>query len=607
MRLKALQIILILIIDSVIVAFSSFIPLMLRFGFFDIETIYLDRVLMFLPVNIAIAIVVLALFKLYTRVWSFAGFSELLAAFLATIIIEAIYLFYNILFAIVLPTSFYPIQWLSLFILICGSRLSVRFYRQIIKRNRASNNKKGILVVGAGAAGSTIATEIGINTSDRRIVCFVDDNRAKKGKYLQGSLIAGNRYDIPALVEKYNVDEIIIAIPSACSSDMHDIIKICSTTPARLKILPGIMKGMKDSISQNIRDVNYEDLLGRNIIEINNEALSGFIESKTVLITGAGGSIGSELCRQILENNPKKLIMVDNYENSLYELSEEIKRYFPRADAVSLIASIQDENRINRIIKEFRPQIIFHAAAHKHVPLMEDSPCEAVKNNCGGTLVLAKLADKYKVEHFILISTDKAVRPTNVMGATKRICEMIIQAINQKSKTRFVAVRFGNVLGSNGSVVPLFLKQIEEGGPVTLTHKSITRFFMTIPEAISLVLQASLPSNAGELFVLDMGEPVKIYDLAENLIKLEGLVPEKDIKIEIIGLRPGEKLYEEILIQEEGLEKTHNDLIFVEKPAKIDETGFFEKLEKLISSANSNSPKIIDEIATVCDTYRKAE
>jgi len=437
----------------------------------------------------------------------------------------------------------------------------------------------------------------------QRVVCFVDDNKSKKNKYLNGVLIAGNRYDIPALVEKYDAAEIIIAIPAASPSEMHDIIKICDATPARLKILPGITKSTSDSLTKNVRDVNYEDLLGRNTVEIDNKELSGFLKGKTVLVTGAGGSIGSELCRQILANKPKKLIMVDIYENNLFDLSEELKRRFPEADAIPLIASVRDEKRIVEIFELYMPNIVYHAAAHKHVPLMEDSPCEAVKNNCGGTYTLAKLADKYNTEHFILISTDKAVRSTNVMGATKHICEMIVQTINKESNTRFVAVRFGNVLGSSGSVIPLFLRQIEEGGPVTITHRNVTRFFMTIAEAVSLVLQAGIPNGNGELFVLDMGEPVNIYDLAINLIKMKGLVPDKDIKIEITGLRSGEKLYEELLIDEERLEHTNNDLIFIDRTEDIDIDVFIKGLHRLLEAADSNSESIKDEIKKLCSDY----
>ena len=603
MRSKVKQIVIIVIVDIAIVTFSAIVPLILRFGIFDIDSTYLNLALRFLPIDICIAIVILTLFKLYTRIWSFAGFSELIAVFQASIIIQAIYIMYHIVFDIDLPRSFYPIQWVFLLILLGGSRISVRFYRQIMKRNRTAKEFTSIIVVGAGSAGSTLANEINYQNTDRRVVCFVDDNKSKKNKYLNGILIAGSRYDIPELVDKYLAEEIILAIPGARPSDMHDIIKICGSTPARLKILPGITKNMTESLSKNVRNVNYEDLLGRNTVEIDNEHLSEFLSGKTVLITGAGGSIGSELCRQILANRPKKLIMLDIYENNLFDLSEELKRRFPDADFESLIASVRDEKRISEIFENYLPQIVYHAAAHKHVPLMEDSPCEAVKNNCGGTYITAMMADKYKAEHFILISTDKAVRPTSVMGATKHICEMIVQTINKTSETRYVSVRFGNVLGSSGSVVPLFLRQIEEGGPVVVTHKDVTRFFMTITEAVSLVLQAGIPNGKGELFILDMGEPVKIYDLAVNLIKIKGLVPCKDIKIEFSGLRPGEKLYEELLACEEGLESTPNDLIFVGKPANIDTDMFVNGLHGLLTLAESNSDYIKDEIVKICDTY----
>ena len=352
-----------------------------------------------------------------------------------------------------------------------------------------------------------------------------------------------------------------------------------------------------------MREVNYEDLLGRDAVVIENPELASFVAEKTIMVTGGGGTIGSELCRQIIANNPGKLLVIDIYENGAYELQMELKRYYPDADVEVLIASVRDYDRMENIFSTYKPDIIYHAAAHKHVPLMEYSPNEAVKNNCMGTWNMAKLADKYGVHRFVLISTDKAVRPTNVMGATKRICEMIVQTYNRKSKTEFVAVRFGNVLGSNGSVIPLFLKQIETGGPVTLTHKEITRFFMTIPEAVSLVLKAGLMAKGGEIFVLDMGQPVKIYDLAVNLIKMKGYVPGRDIKIEIVGLRPGEKLYEELLMAEEGLESTTNDLIFIGKPIKLDDEKFLNQLDQLIHIAYQNGNTIKAEIEKVCDTY----
>jgi FlaA1/EpsC-like NDP-sugar epimerase len=591
--------------DAAIVAFSSIMPLVLRFGIFSLDAIYFQRALICLPVDVLIAIAALVSFKLYSRVWSFAGVDELIAVTKATLVIEAVYLVYHLAIPVFMPRSYYVFQWTFLFILISGSRLSIRFYRMILKRNRPPVGQVSTMIVGAGSAAAILINEIKYRPTKYRITCIVDDNKSKRGKYISGIHIEGNRFDIPALAEKYDVEEIIIAMPSATAGEIREVITIADETDARIKILPTYTKASTSSISSAIREVNYEDLLMRNSIEIDNEELADFINDKIVMVTGAGGSIGSELCRQIVANRPKKLIMLDIYENNIYEVAEELERRYKGANTeiIELIASVRDENRLRKILEEYNPQIIFHAAAHKHVPLMEDSPCEAVKNNCGGTFTLAKLANEYRVEDFVLISTDKAVRPTNVMGATKRICELIVQAMNRKSDTRFVAVRFGNVLGSNGSVIPLFLRQIEEGGPVTVTHNEVTRFFMTIREAVSLVLQAVIPNGNNELFILDMGEPVKIYDLAESLIKMKGLKPGKDVEIKVVGLRPGEKLYEELLMAEEGLGSTKNDLIFVGKPTEIDEESFFIGLDRLLKAAAENSDVIKDEIAEVCVTY----
>jgi FlaA1/EpsC-like NDP-sugar epimerase len=605
MKSRTLQIIIIIVVDCAVVAFSEAAPLLLRFGIFTVNDVYLQRMLTCLPIDMAIAICVLAFFKLYNRVWSFAGYSELIAVLKASLVMEAIFVVYRMVFTDPMPRSYYLFEWVFLFLLLGGSRLFVRFYRQILKRNRAGTGLKNAMIVGAGSAASILINELRYKTMGTYVACIVDDNVQKKGKYISGIRIEGNRYDIPALAEKNNIDEIIIAIPSASPAEMHEIIQICGKTSARLKILPTYVKGMAvSSFSQAVRDVNYEDLLSRNTVEIGNEGLAKFLSGKTVLVTGAGGSIGSELCRQIAANGPGRLLMIDINENGIHDLTAELQRHYPAAEIITLVASVRDERRIAKIFETYHPQIIYHAAAHKHVPLMEDSPCEAVKNNCAGTLSLAQLADRYHAEHFIMISTDKAVRPTNVMGATKRICEMIVHMIGKTSDTRFVAVRFGNVLGSNGSVIPLFLRQIEEGGPVTVTHKDVTRFFMTISEAVSLVLQAGIPNGGGELFILDMGEPVKIYDLAVNLIKLKGLVPDKDIRIKFTGLRPGEKLYEELLMDEEGLESTHNDLIFVGRPVDVDRKIFEKKLHILIEEADANSDRIKEELMLVCDTYR---
>lgn len=600
---KVIRIIILMIVDAAIIVFSSVMPLALRFGIFTMDMVYLESALECIPIDIAIAVAVLAAFKLYNRVWSYAGIDEMISVFKASLVIEALYVAYRVFFSVAMPRSFYVFNWMFLFILLAGSRVSIRLLRQFKKRYEKTEDTRNVMIIGAGAAASLLIKELKYGPGNAKISCIIDDNPAKKGKYIHGLPIVGAREDVPQMAEKYDIDEIIIAIPSASPVTIRDILSICQETSARLKILPAIAASLTSSLSQSVRDVNYEDLLGRDTVIIENPELAGFVAGKTIMVTGGGGTIGSELCRQVVANKPGKLLIVDIYENGAYELQMELKRYYPEADIKVLIGSVRDYVRMENIFNEYKPDYVYHAAAHKHVPLMEDSPNEAVKNNCKGTLNMAKLSDEYGVKRFILISTDKAVRPTNVMGATKRICEMIVQTYNKMSDTEFVAVRFGNVLGSNGSVIPLFLKQIETGGPVTLTHREITRYFMTIPEAVSLVLKAGLMAKGGEIFVLDMGQPVKIYDLAVNLIKMKGYVPGKDIQIEIVGLRPGEKLYEELLMAEEGLQSTSNELIFVGKPIDINQIEFLEKLDDLIAKAENNTNRIKKEIEMVCDTY----
>lgn len=603
MRSKVIRIIILIIIDAAVVTFSSIAPLALRFGIFTMDIYYLTPALKCLPIDIAITIAVLAVFKLYNRVWTYAGIDEMIATFKASLVIEALYVVYRLLWSIDMPRSFYVFNWVFLFILLAGARLSIRLFKQFRKKYRRTGEKRNVMIVGAGSAASLLIKELEFGPGSSRIVCIIDDNPAKKGKYIHGFPIVGGRDDIPRMADKYDVDEIIIAIPSAPPTVTRDILSICQETNAKLKILPAISASLTESLSRTVREVNYEDLLGRDAVIIENPELAEFVAGRTIMVTGGGGTIGSELCRQVIANKPAKLLVVDIYENGAYELQMELAQYYPEADVEVLIASVRDYDRLEDIFRKYRPDVVYHAAAHKHVPLMEFSPNEAVKNNCKGTLNMVRLADQYKVKRFVLISTDKAVRPTNVMGATKRICEMIVQTYSSVSDTEFVAVRFGNVLGSNGSVIPLFLKQIAAGGPVTITHKEITRFFMTVSEAVSLVLQAGLLAKGGEIFVLDMGQPVKIYDLAVNLIKMKGYVPGKDIKIEIVGLRPGEKLYEELLMAEEGLESTPNDLIFIGQPIDIDRDEFLGKLDKLIAIAETNSDNIKHEIEKICDTY----
>lgn len=603
MRSKVIRIIILMIVDAAIIVFSSIMPLALRFGIFTMDMVYLESALECIPIDIAIAVAVLAAFKLYNRVWSYAGIDEMISVFKASLVIEALYVAYRVFFSVAMPRSFYVFNWMFLFILLAGSRVSIRLLRQFKKRYEKTEDTRNVMIIGAGAAASLLIKELKYGPGNAKISCIIDDNPAKKGKYIHGLPIVGDRDDIPKMAEKFDIDEIIVAIPSASPVTIRDILSICQETNAKLKRLPAIAASLTSSISQSVRDVNYEDLLGRDTVIIENHELAGFVAGKTIMVTGGGGTIGSELCRQIVANKPGKLLIVDIYENGAYELQMELKRYYPEADIKVLIGSVRDYDRMESIFNEYKPDYVYHAAAHKHVPLMEDSPNEAVKNNCKGTLNMAKLSDEYGVKRFILISTDKAVRPTNVMGATKRICEMIVQTYNKMSDTEFVAVRFGNVLGSNGSVIPLFLKQIETGGPVTLTHREITRYFMTIPEAVSLVLKAGLMAKGGEIFVLDMGQPVKIYNLAVNLIKMKGYVPGKDIQIEIVGLRPGEKLYEELLMAEEGLQSTSNELIFVGKPIDVDKDIFMERLDSLINYAEDNGNNIKAEIQEICDTY----
>lgn len=603
MSSKYIRIAILVIVDAIIVALSSIVPLALRFGIFTMDITYLEPAVKCLPADILITIGVLAFFRLYNRVWSYAGIDEMLSVFKASLVIEALYVVYRIFANVDMPRSFYIFNWIFLFVLLAGSRVSIRVWRQFRRKYEKAESLRNVMIVGAGAAASLLIKELQYGPGESKVVCIIDDNPAKKGKYIHSIPIVGNRTDIPYMAKKYHIDEIIIAIPSASPTTVRELLTICQETDARLKRLPAISSSLTSSLSQTVRELNYEDLLGRDAVVIENPELASFVAGKTIMVTGGGGTIGSELCRQIIANNPGKLLVIDIYENGAYELQMELKRYYPDADVEVLIASVRDYDRMENIFSTYKPDIIYHAAAHKHVPLMEYSPNEAVKNNCMGTWNMAKLADKYNVRRFVLISTDKAVRPTNVMGATKRICEMIVQTYNRKSKTEFVAVRFGNVLGSNGSVIPLFLKQIEAGGPVTLTHKEITRFFMTIPEAVSLVLKAGLMAKGGEIFVLDMGQPVKIYDLAVNLIKMKGYVPGRDIKIEIVGLRPGEKLYEELLMAEEGLESTTNDLIFIGKPIELDDEKFLNQLDQLIHIAYQNGNTIKAEIEKVCDTY----
>lgn len=496
-------------------------------------------------------------------------------------------------------------------------------YRFIIKQilvfdivnkgiNLSKENQKNVLIIGAGNAANEIIKTIHTKMNDEyNIIGIIDDNEQRLNFSISSVKIIGNRNDIKRICAEKNVELIFFSIANIDNENKKQILNICQSTNAKVRILPGLKELIKDKkLFENLRDVEIEDLLGRDEIKLDNENIENLIKNKTILVTGAGGSIGSELCRQIIKYKPEKLVMLDIYENSLYDIEQELKSKFPKIELDAVIASVRDKRRLEKVFEKYNPYLVFHAAAHKHVPLMENSPLEAIKNNVFGTYNVVNVCDKYKVKKFILISTDKAVNPTNIMGATKRLCEMIVQAKNKISNTEYAAVRFGNVLGSNGSVIPLFKKQIAEGGPVTVTHKEITRFFMTIPEAVALVLQAMTYANGGEIFVLDMGEPVKIYDLATSLIKLSGLIPNKDIQIKFTGLRPGEKLYEELLMGEEGLEKTSHNKIFVAEPMSItieDIEKKMQKLQDILDKEETNTSKIKETVKEVVPTFKEPD
>ena len=525
------------------------------------------------------------LFKMYDSLWHLTGTDEFLLGVGGNILASILTIAYTRLFGATIPLNVCVVGTLLAIFFVLGYRILYRVYRRILLYvpYKYSADQQRVMVVGAGSAGTMIINEI---LSRRELkynpIVLIDDDRDKLGRRISGIKIEGNRHDIPYIAKEQEIDLILIAIPSLDNKNKAEIIDICKETNCKLKIIPGMYEIINgDATVSRIKDVDLEDLLGRDPIQLDNRGIAEYIEGKTILVTGGGGSIGSELCRQIAVFNPKKLIIFDIYENNAYDIQNELKDSFPDLELKVLIGSIRDRNRLHEIFTKNNIDVVFHAAAHKHVPLMEDSPKEAIKNNVFGTLNLALEASEAKIDRFVMISTDKAVNPTNIMGATKRLCEMIIQAVNKESETEFVAVRFGNVLGSNGSVIPLFKRQIANGGPVTVTHKKIIRYFMLIPEAAQLVLQAGAFAKGGEIFVLDMGKPVKIYDLACDLIRLSGLEPNRDIKIVFTGLRPGEKLYEELLMSEEGLEDTVHKKIHVGKPTFEDMNSLTIKLEQL--------------------------
>ncbi|CDE95137.1 putative uncharacterized protein [Clostridium sp. CAG:914] len=602
---KRIRIAMFIVLDILAITMCSFLAIGLRFDFHDIPNIYIGNIYNYLLIDSIIIVAIFSIFKIYKSMWSYASITELINIILACSSYELIEFIYKQIINVNMPRSYYLIKLILLYIFISSIRYSYRIARTMRDYYREKNGLTNTMIIGAGEAGRMLITEIYNNKTNfkNKVCCIIDDDKNKIGSYIKNIPVVGSRKEIKENVDKYNIEEIIIAMPSINREKLNLIIDECQKTKCEIKTLPSLSELVGKPTMKKVRPLSYEDFLGRKEIVVNINEISSSLKDKKIIVTGGGGSIGSELCRQIAKCKPKELIIFDIYENNAYEIEQELKRTYPHLNLKTIIGSVRDYDRLENVFKKYKPEYVFHAAAHKHVPLMENSPNEAIKNNCLGTLNTVKIADKYKVKKFVLISTDKAVRPTNIMGATKRICEMIIQAYDKKSKTDYVAVRFGNVLGSNGSVIPLFLKQIENGGPVTVTHKNITRYFMTIPEAVSLILQAFCYAEGGEIFVLDMGEPVKIYDLAKKLIRYKGYEPNIDIPIKITGLRPGEKLYEELLMEEEGLKATPNKLIHIGKPIEMDDAKFFKKLDKLITASYKNNNDIKEKVATIVDTY----
>lgn len=630
--------------DAIAIMLAFFLALWFRFDcrYSMIPKEYLGSYVKFIGIYVVFSLFVFWRLHLYNSIWRFASYSELIRMVFATGISFVFHCAGMRIFFGKMPISYYFFGILVQFGLTLAVRFAYRFV--LLERDKRRTTEelakaKKVLLIGGGKAGRIILRDIKTAKELKDIVCcIIDDNPNKWGRYIEGVQIVGGRDDIMSCVERYKIDKIVLAIPSATAQEKRDILNICKETGCELKNLPGVYQFLTGEIKVSaLRDVAVEELLGRDPIKVNMEEIHEFINGKTVMVTGGGGSIGSGLCRQIASYNPKQLIVFDIYENNAYDIQQELKKKYPKLDLVVRVGSIRDSRRINAVFETHKPDVVYHAAAHKHVPLMEDSPCESIKNNAIGTYKTAYAAMMNGCQRFVLISTDKAVNPTNIMGASKRLCEMIIQSFDRmikegtpeklpilyahaddeygamikqgvpkNLKTEFVAVRFGNVLGSNGSVIPLFKKQIEEGGPVTVTHPDIIRYFMTIPEAVSLVLQAGTYAHGGEIFVLDMGSPVKIDTLARNLIKLSGMKPDIDIKVEYTGLRPGEKLYEEKLMAEEGLKKTPNDLIHIGCPIPFEIETFLKELEILMDMAYTNAENIREKVAEVVTTYHPA-
>lgn len=599
------------IVDMLTVVLDSYLAIILRFKLDNIwvPEEYMSSVEHYMIINVITTVIIFLLLNLYNRVWSYASLYEMLLIVCAAMLSTAFQAFGFSLLYLPIPRSYYFFYFILLSITTLITRFSYRILHTMQNGiKKSAKHSRNTIVIGAGEAGNMIIKELKSSKYlNQKVVCVIDDNPSKKGKYIHGIRIIGGRDMIQEAAKKYDAEEIILAIPSAGNKATRDILRICNLTDCKLKILPGMYQLINDEVGvSNLREVSIEDLLGRDAINIDMESVGQYVSNKRVLVTGGGGSIGSELCRQIAAHNPKLLIIFDIYENNAYEIQQELIRKYPNLKLEVLIGSVRNTSRIESVMEYYRPEVVFHAAAHKHVPLMEDSPNEAIKNNVFGTYKTARAADKYGVKKFVLISTDKAVNPTNIMGASKRMCEMIVQTFSKYSRTEYVIVRFGNVLGSNGSVIPLFKKQMEAGGPVTVTHPDIIRYFMTIPEAVSLVLQAGAYAHGGEIFVLDMGKPVKILDMAKNLIKLSGLEPNVDIEIKFIGLRPGEKLYEEMLMKEEGMQTTPNKMIHIGKPIELSH-DFFDQLDHLYQVAYDEDSNIRKEVHQMVDTYHYDE
>ena len=634
--------------DILIVMGSYFMALFMRFDFriAMIPEEYLAGYFWSMPFWVVATIVVYYIYKLYHSIWAFVSIAEVKRLIVADIVLIPIYIFGAVFMELHMPKSYYFMGYIISCVCCAGVRFSYRYIRFYLRSLQGETKEEGkerdrIMVIGAGTVGQTLIREIRkADSVHAKVVCAIDDNPEKKGRILEGIPIVGNRYDIVDMVKKYDVNRIIYAIPSTTGQNRKDILNLCKEAGCRMQTVPSVSQIVNEEVSMTkLREVEISDLLGRKQILVNMDEITEYIRGKVVLVTGGGGSIGSELCRQVAARNPKQLIILDIYENNAYDIQMELRKKYPRLNLEVIIASVRDSRKMFKVFSTYHPDIVYHAAAHKHVPLMEDSPCESIKNNAIGTYKTAFAALAHGTKKFVLISTDKAVNPTNIMGASKRLCEMIIQAFDSKVKegkadeipqifthaiqkelknmnlaanlrnaeTEFVAVRFGNVLGSNGSVIPLFKKQIEAGGPVTVTDPEIIRYFMTIPEAVSLVMQAGTYAHGGEIFVLDMGEPVKIDTLARNLIRLSGYRPDEDIKIEYTGLRPGEKLYEEKLMAEEGLKRTENELIHIGMPIPFDVEEFLAQLNELAERAYANAGNIREKVAEIVTTYKMKE